>query len=247
MELSLKLESFEGPLDLLLHLIDKNKINIYDIPIALITGQYLEYLAVMKEEKLENLSEFIVMAATLLDIKARMLLPRPEPEAEEAEDPRAELVTRLLEHKKFKLLSGDLRLLQEGSDHFYYRTRQLPREVEKYRPPVDLDRLLGDLTAEKLQRICQEILKRHASKIDLVRSRFGEIEREAVKIGDRLDFVRQRVRRKGRHSFRSLLNSGASRLEIVVTFMAILELIKTGEIRLSEDSTRDDFNLEQAA
>jgi len=247
MELSLKLESFEGPLDLLLHLIDKNKINIYDIPIALITGQYLEYLAVMKEEKLENLSEFIVMAATLLDIKARMLLPRPEPEAEEAEDPRAELVARLLEHKKFKLLSGDLRLCQEGSDRFFYRTRQLPREVEKYRPPVDLDRLLGDLTAEKLQRICQEILKRHASKIDLVRSRFGEIEREAVKIGDRLDYVRQRVRRKGRHSFRSLLNSGASRLEIVVTFMAILELIKTGEIRLSEDSTRDDFNLEQAA
>ena len=248
MDLSVKLESFEGPLDLLLHLIDKNKINIYDIPIALITEQYMEALAAMQEEKLENLSEFLVMAATLLDIKAQMLLPKPEPESEEEPgDPRAELVARLLEYRKYKLLSGDLRERQEGSEHFYYREKQLPREVEKYRPPVDLDKLLAGLDVEKLNRICQEILQRNASLEDPVRSHFGEIEREAVKIGDRLDYVRTAVKKKGQHSFRSLLASGASKLEIVVTFMAILELIKTGEIRLTDDSTRDDFSLEGAA
>lgn len=246
MELSLKLDSFEGPLDLLLHLIEKNKINIYDIPISLITEQYLEYLALMQEEKLEDLSEFIVMAATLLDIKARMLLPKPELELEE-EDPRAELVARLLEYKKFKLLSGDLRLMQEGSERFFYREKHLPREVEKYRPPVDLDRLLQDVTEDKLYRICQEILKRLEDKQDNQHSHFGEIEREAVRIGDRLDYVRERVLKPGRHSFRSLLGRAATKLEVVVTFMAILELIKTGEIRLTEDSTRDDFTLEGAA
>ena len=246
MELSLKLDSFEGPLDLLLHLIEKNKINIYDIPISLITEKYLEYLALMQEEKLEDLSEFIVMAATLLDIKARMLLPKPELELEE-EDPRAELVARLLEYKKFKLLSGDLRLMQEGSERFFYREKHLPREVEKYRPPVDLDRLLQDVTEDKLYRICQEILKRLEDKQDNQHSHFGEIEREAVRIGDRLDYVRERVLKPGRHSFRSLLGRAATKLEVVVTFMAILELIKTGEIRLTEDSTRDDFTLEGAA
>lgn len=246
MELSLKLDSFEGPLDLLLHLIEKNKINIYDIPISLITEQYLEYLALMQEERLDDLSEFIVMAATLLDIKARLLLPKPELETEE-EDPRAELVARLLEYKKFKLLSGDLRLMQEGSDHFFYREKHLPREVEKYRPPVDLDRLLQDVTEDRLYRICQDILKRLEDKQDNQHSHFGEIEREAVRIGDRLDYVRERVLKPGRHSFRSLLGRAATKLEVVVTFMAILELIKTGEIRLTEDSTRDDFTLEGAA
>ena len=248
MDLSVKLESFEGPLDLLLHLIDKNKVNIYDIPIALITEQYMEYLAAMQEERLENLSEFLVMAATLLDIKARMLLPKPEPEGEGEEgDPRAELVARLLEYRKYKLLSGELKERQEGSERFYYREKQLPREVEKYKPPVDLDKLLAGLDSEKLLRICQEILQRNAGKEDQVHSHFGEIEREAVRIGDRLDYVRSEVKKKGRHSFRSLLGKSASKLEIVVTFMAILELIKTGEIRLTEDSTRDDFSLEGAA
>ncbi len=247
MEYSLKLDSFEGPLDLLLHLIDKNKVNIYDIPISLITEQYLEYLALMREERLDDLSEFIVMAATLLDIKARMLLPKPVTDLPEEEDPRAELVQRLLEHKKFKLLSGDLNVMQEGSDRFFYRTKVLPREVERYRPPVDLDRLLENVTEERLYRICRDILKRLEERHDPVHSHFGEIEREAVRIGDRLDHVRTLVLKPGRHSFRSLLGRAASRLEVVVTFMAVLELIKTGEIRLTDDSTRDDFILVGAA
>lgn len=246
MDYSFKLESFEGPLDLLLHLIEKNKVDIYDIPIALITEQYLAAVAAMPEKDLEEMSEFLLMASTLLDIKAKMLLPREE-EAEEEGDPRAELVERLLEYKKYKLLSAEMRTLEEGSDRLWYRAQDLPQEVAKYRPPVDLDGLLAGETAEKLKRIFDEIMKRQQDRTDEVHSHFGEIEREAVQIGDRLDYVKERVRKPGRHSFRSLLGGAASRLEIVITFLAVLELIKTGDIRLSEDSTRDDFTLEDNA
>lgn len=104
MELSYKLEKFEGPLDLLLHLIEKNKVNIYDIPITEITDQYMEYVRKMDEEDLDVVSEFLVMAATLLDIKARMLLPKEKNEEGEEEDPRTELVERLLEYRKYKYM-----------------------------------------------------------------------------------------------------------------------------------------------
>ena len=243
MDYNFKLESFEGPLDLLLHLIEKNKVDIYDIPIALITEQYLEAIAQMPDKDLDSMSEFLLMASTLLEIKARMLLPREEEEG----DPRAELVARLLEYKKYKLLSAQMRSLEEGSDKLWYRVQDLPQEVAKYKPPVDLDHLLKNETAEKLQRIFDEIMRRQSDRTDEVHSHFGEIEREAVQIGDRLDYVKERVRKPGRHSFRSLLGSSATKLEIVITFLAILELIKTGEIRLSEDSTRDDFTLEDNA
>ncbi|MBQ6197145.1 MAG: segregation/condensation protein A [Lachnospiraceae bacterium] len=246
MDYNFKLESFEGPLDLLLHLIEKNKVDIYDIPIALITEQYLEAIAQMPDKDLDSMSEFLLMASTLLEIKARMLLPREEEEEEEG-DPRAELVARLLEYKKYKLLSAQMRSLEEGSDKLWYRAQDLPQEVAKYKPPVDLDHLLKNETAEKLQRIFDEIMRRQSDRTDEVHSHFGEIEREAVQIGDRLDYVKERVRKPGRHSFRSLLGSSATKLEIVITFLAILELIKTGEIRLSEDSTRDDFTLEDNA
>ena len=246
MEYSFKLESFEGPLDLLLHLIEKNKLDIYDIPIALITDQYLEAIANLPQENLDDMSEFLLMASTLLEIKARMLLPREEEEQEEV-DPRAELVERLLEYKKYKLLSAEMRALEEGSDRLWYRAQDLPQEVAKYKPPVDLDSLLRHETAEKLQRIFDEIMRRQSERTDEVHSHFGEIEREAVQIGDRLDYVRERVRKPGRHSFRSLLGESATKLEVVITFLAILELIKTGDIRLTEDSTRDDFTLEDNA
>ena len=106
MELAVKLEVFEGPLDLLLHLIDKNKIDIYDIPIAEITAQYMDYVDAMDKEDLDVVSEFLVMAATLLDIKARMLLPKEKNEEGEEEDPRTELVELLLEYRNYKYMSG---------------------------------------------------------------------------------------------------------------------------------------------
>ncbi|MBQ6835061.1 MAG: segregation/condensation protein A, partial [Lachnospiraceae bacterium] len=135
MEISYKLESFEGPLDLLLHLIEKNKVNIYDIPIAMITDQYLEYVKHMEEESLDVVSEFLVMAATLLDIKARMLLPKEVNEEGEEEDPRAELVERLLEYKTYKYMSLELKDMELDAEKIFYKSPTIPKEVEKYEQP----------------------------------------------------------------------------------------------------------------
>ena len=117
MDMTFKLQVFEGPLDLLLYLIEKNKVNIYDIPIVEITAQYMEYVNQMKKDNLDTLSEFLVMAATLLDIKSKMLLPKKEEEEQEQEDPRAELVQQLLEYKMYKCMANEL------------KDRQLMRQV----------------------------------------------------------------------------------------------------------------------
>ena len=159
MGISYKLESFEGPLDLLLHLIEKNKVNIYDIPIATITDQYLEYVKHMEEESMDVVSEFLVMAATLLDIKARMLLPKEVNEEGEEEDPRAELVARLLEYKTYKYMSMELKDMELDAEKIFYKSPTIPREVEKYEPPVDLDKLLDGVTLAKLQQIFQSVMR----------------------------------------------------------------------------------------
>ena len=127
-----KLQVFEGPLDLLLHLIEKNKIDIYDIPIAQITDQYMEYIRDMQEQDLNVMSEFMVMAATLLDIKCRMLLPREVKEDGEEEDPREELVRQLLEYKMYKYMSYELRDRMADASRCVYRKNSMPREVLEY-------------------------------------------------------------------------------------------------------------------
>lgn len=238
-----KLEAFEGPLDLLLHLIEKNKVSIYDIPIVIIADQYIEYVSEMDHTDLDLVSDFLVMAATLLDIKARMLLPKEESESEE-EDPREELMERLLEYKKYRYMSGELRDLSVIGEQHIVREQDLPDEVLQYRPPVDLDELLGGLTAQKLKKIFDEVMKRREDRKDPIRSRFGRIRRETVQISDKIKDLRQAVSGGKKRSFRSLLNQGATKVEVVVTFLAILELIKTGELVLTEDSTRDEFLVE---
>ncbi len=129
MELTVKLEAFEGPLDLLLHLLDKNKVSIYDIPIVEITAQYLDYIRKMQRQDLNIMSEFLVMASTLLAIKSRMLLPKEVNEEGEEEDPRAELVRQLLEYKMYKHMSFELRDLQAGAGNILFKTPTVPPEV----------------------------------------------------------------------------------------------------------------------
>ena len=127
MGIPVKLQVFEGPLDLLLHLIEKNKIDIYDIPIVEITSQYMEYIRQMEREDLNVMSEFLVMAATLLDIKCRMLLPKEINEEGEEEDPRAELVEQLLQYKMYKYMSYELRDGQVDADQYFYREADFPK------------------------------------------------------------------------------------------------------------------------
>lgn len=239
-----RLEHFEGPLDLLLHLIDKNKVDIYDIPIAEITAQYLDHVRQMEREDLNLVSEFLVMAATLLDIKAKMLLPREVDEEGEEIDPRAELVARLLEYKRYKLMAEELAELEEGAQKHFYRSPSLPAEVAKYQPPVDLDSLLDGLTLAKLQRIFEQVMKRQEDKIDPIRSNFGTIKREPVSLEMKIGSVLAFARRERRFGFKALLESQGDRLEVVVTFLAVLELMKLGKLHLSQEETFGEMEIE---
>ena len=180
--MNVKLQAFEGPLDLLLHLIDKNKVDIYDIPIVEITDQYMEYVRAMDNSDLDVMSEFLLMATTLLDIKSRMLLPQEEKteEGEEPEDPRAELVQQLLEYKMYKCISFELRDRQVDADHILFKVPTIPEEVAAYQQPVDVQELISDLTLQQLNDIFQSVLKRQKGRVDPIRSKFGEIDRKSV-------------------------------------------------------------------
>ncbi len=237
MSLSFKLQVFEGPLDLLLHLIDKNKINIYDIPIALITDQYLDYVRQMKEEDLNAASEFLVMAATLLDIKSRMLLPGEEKEEEEEEtgDPRQELVERLLEYKMVRYLSDELRDRNLTASRALFARPRIPEEVRTYQPPLDYGELLGGTSLDSLQQVFADVLRRQKLRVDPVRSGFGRIKKEEYDVAGRERYVRARIREKGSVSFRALLEEQPGREEIIVTFLVILDMAKTGDILILQD------------
>lgn len=243
-DISYKLDKFEGPLDLLLHLIEKNKVSIYDIPIAEITDQYLEYVSRMEEESLDVISEFLVMAATLLDIKARMLLPREVNEEGEEEDPRAELAARLLEYKMYKYMSAELKDMELFADRVFYKPPTIPKEVEKYERPVDLDELLGDLTLSKLKRIFESVMRRQQDKIDPVRSTFGTIRKEPVSLEEKIDSLLTFARKHRKFSFRDLLDGQPDRTEVVVSFLAVLELMKLGKIHLTQEKLFDDMYIE---
>lgn len=243
MAIPVKLEVFEGPLDLLLHLIDKNKIDIYDIPIAEITEQYLDYIRKMQTEDMNVMSEFLVMAATLLDIKCKMLLPREVNEEGEEEDPRAELVERLLEFKMYKYMAYELKDRQMDAGQVLYRAKNLPKEVASYRPPLNYEELLGDLTLNKLQDIFQSMLKRQEDKIDPVRSNFGKIEKDEIDMDAKMVYIEDYVRSHRTFSFRNLLEKQHSKVEIIVTFMVILEMMKLGRIGIVQEHLFDDIQI----
>ena len=244
MDLTVKLQVFEGPLDLLLHLLDKNKVNIYDIPIVEITAQYMEYVAEMKRQDLNVMSEFMVMAATLLDIKAKMLLPAPETEDdEEAEDPRAQLVQQLLEYKMYKYISGELKDRQLDASRVLFKVPTIPEEVAAYEEPVDLDELVADLTLDKLNEIFQSMMKKQVDKIDPIRSKFGKIQKEEISVEDCMAALENYAKSHKHFSFRGLLERAKSKTEIIVTFLAILELMKMGTIRITQEAIFDDIQI----
>lgn len=241
MGIPVKLEVFEGPLDLLLHLIEKNKVDIYDIPIVEITNQYMEYIEAMEEQDLNIVSEFLLMAATLLDIKCRMLLPAEVGEDGEEEDPRAELVEQLLQYKMYKYMSYELKDRQMDGAMLMFKESTIPPEVKEYEAPVDLDVLLDGLTLAKLNSIFKDIMKRQVDKIDPVRSTFGKIEKEEVTVEDKMEYLNKYISSHKKFSFRDLLTKQKSRTQLVVTFLAILEMMKMGTIWVEQENTFDDI------
>ena len=244
MEMNVKLQVFEGPLDLLLHLLDKNKVNIYDIPIVEITNQYMEYIAEMKRQDLNILSEFLVMAATLIDIKSRMLLPATNEEDEEEEDPRNELVQQLLEYKMYKCMAYELKDLQMDAARVMYKEPTIPEEVLAYEEPINMEELISDVTLAKLNEIFKSIMKKQVDRIDPVRSKFGKIQKEEVSLEEKMEYLESYAMQNKHFSFRNLLESQCSKVEIIVTFLAILELMKVGKIFISQENLFDDIKIE---
>ncbi len=222
MPYKVKLESFEGPLDLLLFLIKKNEIDIYDIPIAVVTKQYLEYLEIIQLLDLESASDFILMAATLMRIKAKMLLPRPAygEEEEEIEDPRQELVHRLLEYKRFKDVAVDLKDKEDKSLLLY------PRGSFKFEENGFEDLLeSSDVTLFDLVAAFRSLLAK-AKKVSVHRVR--EIN---VTLEDRIEYLQNILAEKAQVRFAELFRRDDDKIVWVVTFIALLELIKRKAIK----------------
>ena len=231
MELPLKvrLETFEGPLDLLLYLIKKNEIDIYDIPISVITQQYLEYLEMMKNLNLDVAGEFLLMAATLLHIKSKMLLPATEEEEgeKEEEDPRAELVRRLLEYQRFKeaaqqLVKGPL-LDREVFVRSFFRDA-----LEEKGGEEDVS---GEVTLFDLLEVMKKVLE------GLPAEEFQEISVEHLNIKDKILHIMERLWEAESLAFTELYTASTSRTEIVVTFLALLELLRLRMIRVYQGET----------
>ncbi len=243
MELTVKLETFEGPLDLLLHLLEKNKVNIYDIPIVEITNQYMDYIREMERQDLDIMSEFMVMAATLIDIKAKMLLPKKVTEDEEEVDPRAELVQQLLEYKLYKSISYELKDRQLDADRVMYKEPTIPDEVSDCFPPLNRDELLDGLTLHKLNHVFESVMKRQIDKLDPVRSKFGRIEKEEVSLEEKVLILERYAALHKQFSFRGLLERQHSRVQVIVTFLAVLELMKTGKIEIFQKQAFDDISI----
>lgn len=244
MAIPVKLPVFEGPLDLLLHLIDKNKVDIYDIPIAQITEQYMDYISQMEREDLGAMSEFMVMAATLMDIKCRMLLPKETPAETVEGDPRADLVERLLEYKMYKYMSQELKERMAYAGRQYYKKPTVPAEVAGYRHVPHPAELLSGVTLPQLNRLFCSLVRRQEDKLDPIRSKFGKIEKEETSLSERLSYVREYARSHRRFTFLSLLDGQASKAQVVVTFLAILELMKTGDIVIIQEHIFGEIKIE---
>lgn len=244
MAIPVKLPVFEGPLDLLLHLIDKNKVNIYDIPIVEITDQYMAYIRQMEQADLGVVSEFMVMEATLMDIKCRMLLPASAQEEGKKEDPRAELAAKLMEYKLYKYMSYELKDRMESAGKHFYKRPTIPAEVAGYRQPVVPSELLSDVTLPQLGRIFCRVMGRQKDKLDPIHGTFGRIEEEEASLPDKLREIREYIRSHRRFPFHSLLKNQSGKTQTVAAFLAVLELTKAGEIRVVQERLFDEIQIE---
>lgn len=227
-----KLDSFEGPLDLLLTLIKKNKVSIYDIPIVEITEQYLEAIDGIQESDLEYTSEFLVMAAQLLYIKSKMLLPRDEEDDED--DPREDLANRLIEYQKYKEASHELRKTEFSSRYMVFREEE---EIKFPIPEYSHEHPISELLDAFNSIMARQLRKKPVEK----RAFSGIVGREKVSVGDMTRKIRSILSKNKRATFKSLFRYEDSRPEMIATFLAVLEMIKLNQIRADYDENTEDF------
>lgn len=239
MEYKITLETFEGPMDLLLHLIEKAQINIYDIPINEITEQYLDYLAKMGEMDLEITSEFLVMAATLLEIKSKLLLPKPKKQqsVEQLEieelDPRLELIRSLVEYKKYKYASNKLRDYEEIQSKVYYKPKE---DLSEF---VDDDSNLIEMDLDKLVTVFKKLLLKNKNKEKILK--FNEIEKEEYTLEECNRRIKNKLKKNKKIRFYELFSDNASRNEIIAIFLSLLELVKSKYIAIYQKKNFDEI------
>ncbi|HMN47700.1 MAG TPA: segregation/condensation protein A [Ignavibacteriaceae bacterium] len=228
----IKLEQFEGPLDLLLFFIKRDELNIYDIPISRITKEFLDYVNLIKLLDLEIAGDFILMASTLMHIKVRMLLPREVDERGEEIDPRADLIKALLEYKKYKEVAEDLTYLESHQRKISYRGNFSKDEVEA---PPEYDVLLKNISI-------YDLAKAFKKAIEGIKSvPIHEIKKINISIDEMIEFILERLKQMGEIHFLSLVHGMKEKIRIVVTFVAILELAKMQLINIKESTEFNDF------
>jgi segregation and condensation protein A len=236
MPYKVKLDAFEGPLDLLLFLIKKSEVDIYDIPISEITKQYLAYIEIIQLLDIEAASDFILLAATLMRIKAQMLLPRPEiEELEEIDDPRQELVYRLLEYKRFKDVAVDLANKEDQARHFFPRgSFKIEHDGFDEELMVSGEVSLFDLVAafKKIVEIRTKVSVHHVQDIN-------------VTLEERMTAVMVMIGQKSRVEFTELFSAEEDKIVLIVTFIAVLELIKQRRIRAVQTESFGRINIER--
>lgn len=226
----IKLPNFEGPLDLLLYLIKKEEMDICDIPIATITQQYFEYIELMKELDLEVAGEFILMAATLIQIKVKMLLPKSPLDEDEEEDPRADLIRQLLEYKRYKEVAESLNEIEE------HQRRQFQRSYFEWQKPfIKKEVVLKDMNLFDLMTAFKTVLE------NLPKESYHEIGAVNITIEEQIDFILNIIHETDHITFDDLISQLKERIIIVVTFIAILELIRTHRILVQQRSVFDEI------
>lgn len=241
MTVTFKLQDFEGPLDLLLHLIEKNKMSIYDIEISSITDQYMAYLEAAEEVEMDQMSDFIVMAATLLYIKSRMLLPKPvKQEDGMEEDPREELVRKLLEYKKVKYVSEQLSACQVDSDRYCFRNKMANLDIPE--SEMDYSHVLDDLTLKQLYDTFEILMKqkewekKEEQKID-----HNILKKDTYTIEQKSIYIKNLIILHGQTTFYTICQGNLPKMELIVTFMALLELIHKREVRIKQENPNGDI------
>ena len=238
MEYKIMIDVFEGPMELLLHLIDRAEIDIYDIPISLITDQFIEYLHKMEELNLEITSDFLVMAATLLEIKSKMLLPQREKlennqlEMEEV-DPRAELVRKLVEYKKYKHITDKLREMESIQSKVYYKPKE--DTIDTFNDDFEL----VDLNIDDLLKALNNIIIRRNKKAKVLDVR--EIQREEYTLEKCVSEIKERLNRENTIYFSDLLKEDSTKSEIITYFLSILELINLKYIHVVQEEDFSDL------
>jgi len=241
----IKLEAFEGPFDLLYHLIEKNQISLYDIPIAELADQYAAIVQDYPGD-MDFISGFILMAATLLEIKSRMLLPKPPKGESEEEDPRELLAERLREYKQYKKAAETLRTNEaEGMKRFFRAPDADAMKKLKVKRDVSVSEVLAGVRLRQIYETYVETLLRRELRTDKVRAGFNAISKDAHTIEEKIDYLRAMLAHSPRLGFLGLLSVCRGKSERITTFLAMLELIKSKSVRFSQEHNFDEILLER--